>query len=237
MTSKNLKKHSELVEISKKMNLGFGLEILDGMDFLKMTNHFHPFSLRETEANIVYDIIINNNLKFGYEVATAFGISSCVMGQALCQTNGKLVSIDSYVEESLGTSTSYTHETRIDTDGINSDGYNMAKGLIESLGIENNVYLEIGWSPDDNRRLIEKHFTEQLDFIFIDGGHSEAQIDLDVKNLLPFLKTKSIIFFHDYSCMGSNTIEYLKENDFTRIKDYNTGFNLVVHARGTDWKL
>lgn len=237
MVSRDLKTHSELVEISKKMDIGFGLEILDGMDFLKMTNHFHPFSLRETEANIVYDIILNNHLKYGYEVATAFGISSCVMGQALRNTNGKLVSIDSYVEESLGTSTSYTHETRVETDGINSDGYNMAKGLIESLGIQNNVHLEIGWSPDDNDRLIKKHFTEKLDFIFIDGGHSEEQIDLDVKNLLPYLKQKSIIFFHDYSCMGPNTIEFLKENNFNLIKDYNTGFNLVVHARGTDWRL
>jgi hypothetical protein len=38
--------------------------------------------------------------------------------------------------------------------------------------------LEIGWSPDDTGTIIDRTFgTTKLDFAFIDGGHTQAQID------------------------------------------------------------
>ena len=57
-------KYNELVEISKNFNLDFHLEIVEN-DSIKLSNSYHPWSIKEEEANIIYDTIINNNLKYG----------------------------------------------------------------------------------------------------------------------------------------------------------------------------
>jgi predicted O-methyltransferase YrrM len=226
-----LTNYLKLVELSKEFNLGFNLETSVD-DSLKLSNHYHPWSMRENEARIVYNLIIQNQLKNGFEIATAFGISASVIGQALNTTGGKLVTMDAYVEESFNHSNGYNINTKL-VQNIDADGYRMAKNLIEVLGISDNVILEIGWSPDDTDSIIKKNFGDnKLDFAFIDGGHSQAQIDADVKVVFPYLADDCILLFHDHIDVSEDTKQFIRNGGFLNEKNYHTGFNLYGYARG-----
>lgn len=230
-----MKTFDELVELSESFDFDFKLEkIHNNGDFnLKLSNHFHPWSLKETEAKIVYDIILKNNLKYGFEIATAFGISSCVMGQALKITEGKLVTMDAYVEEHFNHAGGYNINTNIKKTEDTADGYKMASNLIKYIGLSDYVSLEIGWSPNDVPSILDRHFENvKLDFAFIDGGHSVEQIHADTDVILKYLNDDSIIFFHDYTDVSGNTISFIKENGFNTFRDYNTGFHLCAYSRG-----
>ena len=65
MENKNLLSHIELVEASKNFELGFQLEFSGIGDSIKLSNHYHPLSLMQNEADILYNTIIKNNLRFG----------------------------------------------------------------------------------------------------------------------------------------------------------------------------
>lgn len=73
-----MKSFSELIEMSKNFGLRYRLDKIGDFQFLKLSNHWHPFSLTEDEGKLVYNFIIENNLKYGFEVATAFGVSASV---------------------------------------------------------------------------------------------------------------------------------------------------------------
>lgn len=226
-----MKSYSDLIEMSETFGLRYKLETIGDFDFLKLSNHWHPFSMNQREAKCVYDYIIENNLKYGFEVATAFGVSASVIGQALKTTGGKLVSMDSYVEEHFGNSAEYDSTDRPILKPEESDCYKMATKLIEGLGLTDYVKLEIGWSPEDNLSVIKKHFDQKLDFCFIDGGHTEEQIDKDVKSLMKHMTEKCVLFFHDYQCMGENTKRFLNDVGFGEGKQLDTIFDLVIHTR------
>ena len=226
-----MKTFSELIEFSKTFNLRFKLERIGGAEFLKLSNHWHPFSLTETEGKFLYDYIIENNLKYGFEVATAFGISTSVIGQALKATNGKLVSMDSYIEDYVGNCSEYNETDRPTLQAETSDCYVMANKLIESLELSEYVKLEIGWSPEDTTSVIQKHFTHKLDFCFIDGGHTEEQIDKDVRSVMKHLSEQCVLFFHDYRCMGEKTKTFLSDVGVGDVKRLGTTFDLMICKR------
>lgn len=229
-----MKSFQELIDVSNTFNLEFVLERADvpHQNSLKMSNHYNPWSLQEDEALIVYNTIVRNNLEKGLEIATAFGISSIAIGQALKKTAGKLVTIDAYVEENFDLCDKYELNTRLVKSAEEADGYKMANKLIRYLNLEDIVFTEVGWSPDVVPSVIEKHFTtSKLDFAFIDGGHSVEQIHADVLSVLPFLGEDCIVIFHDYNAVGSETI-HLLNGGFTSFKDYETHFRLAMFARG-----
>ena len=226
-----MKTYQELIELSNTFGLRFRLSRIANMDFLKLSNHWHPFSMTETEGRIVYNYIIENNLKNGFEVATAFGVSSCVIGQALQKTGGKLVTMDSYVEEHFGDCSEYNVNDRETIEPEESDCYLMANKLVETLGLSEIVKLEVGWSPEDNSNIIKKHFDTKLDFCFIDGGHSPEQIDKDVRSLVKHMSEKCVMFFHDYQHMSDSTKTFLDDVGFDKGDLLNSEFDLVIHTR------
>jgi predicted O-methyltransferase YrrM len=237
---RHLKSYRELEALSKNFNLGFYLEYLfDGEGdkpnaYFKLSNHYHPYSLKEEESQILYDLIVLNNYKSGFEVATAFGISSSAIGQALKVTGGKLVTLDAYIEESVNNAGGYELNTRATKE--NADGYQMAINLYKALGIDDIVKPVVGWSPDDVPSAIESSGIHlPLDFAFIDGGHSHEQIIADVNAVLPYLKDECMILFHDWNEVRR---EHLQEKldltckGFTVIKQYPTMFGLCAYSRG-----
>jgi len=72
---------------------------LTEMGHIKMVNHLYPYSIKEREFNFLRDLIAHNNLKNGFECATAFGISSLALGLGFKETGGKCVTMDAYIEE------------------------------------------------------------------------------------------------------------------------------------------
>lgn len=228
-----MKSFLELTEASKTFDLGFELEhAWESKDSLKLNNHYNPISLGEHEAWIVYNNVTSNDLKAGIEIATAFGISAAVMGQALLQTGGKLVTIDAYIEENFNSCIAYNLNTPFVKKQEECDGFKMANCLIEHLGLVGTVITEIGWSPDDVPSIITRNYSDtKLDFAFIDGGHTVDQIAADVNVLLPYLDDNCIVVFHDYNAVGPNTVELMGDL-FTEFKRYGTHFDLAMYARG-----
>lgn len=224
---------NEIIELSKKANLPFSLESV-AENSVKFTNHHHPWSIRETEADIIYNIITSNNLKVGFEICTGVGISGLTAAYAFSNTGGKLVSIDAYVEETFNLCSAYDINTKIVKKAEDSDGYRMTSYLSSKLGISNHLVLDVGWSPDDvPTSYVKHHGNNKLDYAFIDGGHTQKQIDEDVKVLLSFLSENAVIVFHDSDSNGSNTIDLIKNYyGFVNYRDYKTEFNLSAYSRG-----
>lgn len=162
---------------------------------IKMVQHPYPFSIKEAEFNFLTDLITKHNLKRGYECATAFGISSLALGLGFKNTGGKCVTMDAYIEEKCKDPGAY--ETFAREVYEQADGFKSVKYLIEQFGLQENLFPEIGWSPDDTESAVRKHITEPLDFVFIDAGHFPEQMIKDIDAFLPLLGEKYVLAFHD----------------------------------------
>lgn len=162
---------------------------------IKMKHQSYPLSIQQTEFNYLRDIIVRYNLKKGLEIATAFGVSAVAQGLGFKQTKGRLVTIDAYIEEKSNDCYVYDGRKRTYEDTL---GYKSAKHLINFFQLNDNVKLEVGWSPDDVESILRKNNHTSLDFVFLDGGHFENQILQDFQAFTPFLEEKNIIVIHDY---------------------------------------
>lgn len=162
---------------------------------IKMVQHPYPYSIKEAEFNFLTNLIADNNLQRGYECATAFGISSLAIGLGFKKTGGKIVTMDAYIEEKCKDPGAYKDFQREVYD--KADGYKSVNYLISKFGLENTMFPEIGWSPDDTETCVRRHFDEPLDFVFIDAGHFPEQMIKDIDAFLPLLGEKYVLAFHD----------------------------------------
>ena len=229
--SRDLKSFGNLIDISKK--LGLPVELEEYQSHLKLTGHTFPWSIKELESEIIYDTVLQNNLQSGFEIATGFGISSITIGQALKQTNGTLVTVDAYIEESVNDCFGYDIQTeKIYKD---TDGFKMATALIDYLNLNSIVKPVVGWSPKDINEIVNLNVpSQQLDFFFIDGGHTESQVLADTQVLLPFLKEDCILIYHDFPLdVKEKLYKHINlEDQGFRLKHYSTPFNLSIYSRG-----
>jgi predicted O-methyltransferase YrrM len=162
---------------------------------IKMVQHPYPYSILQEEFNFLTNIIKEHDLKRGYECATAFGISSLAIGLGFKETGGKCVTMDAYIEEKCENPGKYqTFEKEVYEQ---ADGLKSVKYLIDKFDLKNNLFPEIGWSPDDTETCIRRHFSEPLDFVFIDAGHFPEQIIKDIDAFIPLLGEKFVLVFHD----------------------------------------
>lgn len=171
---------------------------------IKMVQHPYPYSIKESEFNFLTNLVIENNLQRGYECATAFGVSSLAIGLGFKQTGGKVVTMDAYIEEKCKNPGAYENFSREVYD--KSDGYKSVNYLVDSFGLKEVLFPEIGWSPDDTETCIRKHFSEPLDFVFIDAGHFPEQMIKDIDAFLPLLGEKYVLAFHDVYPWSFSTI-------------------------------
>lgn len=172
-----------------------------GRGHIKMVGHSVPYSVMQKEWDFLHNIVVDNNLKRGFELATAFGVSGSAIGTAMKKTGGKLVTMDAYVEEKYNNAGTYEKFEKQVYD--TSDGYKSVKYLIKKLDVENHMVAEIGWSPDDVDTIITRNFTEKLDFVFLDAGHFDHQMIKDIEAIKPHLAEKFVFVFHDiypWSC-------------------------------------
>lgn len=59
-----------------------------------------------------------------------------------------------------------------------------------------NVRLTIGFSPDDIKKAMNSEAIS-YDFVFIDGKHTNDQVQRDFAGILPYLSEKCVFYFHD----------------------------------------
>jgi predicted O-methyltransferase YrrM len=174
---------------------------MTGTGNIKMVQHPYPYSIKEAEFNYLTNIIKEHNLQRGYECATAFGVSSLAIGLGFKATGGKCVTLDAYIEEKCKDPGAY--QTFASEVYEKADGYKSVKYLIDKFGLQDTLYPEIGWSPDDTETAVRKHFSEPLDFVFLDAGHFPEQMIKDIDSFLPLMGEKWVIAFHDvypWSC-------------------------------------
>lgn len=168
-----------------------------GKGHIKMVQHAFPYSLKEREFDYLTNLIIKHDLKAGYECATAFGVSTMACALGFKVTRGKLVTMDAYIEEENEDPEVYKNNT-IKPTFKDADGYKSVNYLIEKFRVEDIVFPEVGWSPDNTSEVITKHFGDsKLDFVFLDAGHFPEQMIKDIDSFIPFLGEKYVIAFHD----------------------------------------
>lgn len=176
---------------------------------LRMDNHPMPLSIKQDECDYLTNFIAANNLQRGYEVATAFGVSTVACGLGFKQTGGRMVTMDAYIEERFDSCTDYRQQKGTYED---ADGFKSVRFLLGEFDLEDVVTPTVGWSPDDTEGRLSQVFDlsqEKLDFVFIDALHYDEAVIADVKSILPFLADKHAIFFHDVHCFGIPVQEFL----------------------------
>lgn len=178
---------------------------------ISMTNHNFPLSVRYDEFEFLKNLVVKYNLKSGFELATAFGVSTIALGTGFKQTNGKLLTMDAYVEERQEV---YTQEYADTSTNYDADGFKSVNYLIEHFRLKDVVNPQIGWSPDDVKSIVSNHNRKTFDFVFLDGGHSPKQIINDLYAIRPFLEKEFVMVLHDYfenvfTDEVKNTIKFL----------------------------
>lgn len=202
---------------------------------IKLKSQTFPWTVKEFEFDVLRSLVSTHNCRRGFEVATGFGVSSVAIGLGFKETQGKLVTVDAYVEELNNNPDSYRKSSPVvNTQAI---GYKMVKYLINKFDLNDTVFPEVGWSPRDTSDILKRHLVpgEKLDFVFIDGGHFSEQVIRDVEGVLPFLAPKNIVVFHDgfnqvFDRPTVNRIELLLRKPVKMLVDINTGLgnNMMI---------
>lgn len=168
---------------------------------LKMKHLNFPVGMKENEINFLYKTIIENNLKSGFEIATGFGASAYGIGMAFKQTNGKLITMDAYIEEDIQDPNGYKAHLEY-LNEKEPDGFKSVNQIIKVAGLENHVKAVIGFSPQDVKPTLEKESVKELDFVLIDGGHWDEAVIRDFDTIQPYLTDNAWVFLHDVHCLS-----------------------------------
>jgi len=201
---------------------------------IRMAEKKYPVSITSVEFDALHTLVASTKRQVAYEIATGFGVSACAIGLGLRQTNGKLLTIDAYIEESYDSDTNYLGKERTVAD--NPIGLAHANELFAALNITN-VIAKKGWSPDDVPALITDIFGNLgIDFIFIDGGHTYEQVMNDLNATKPFRTSDCIVALHDSHIFNQDQLKSLEQEldcKFGRVLPHNdpNGFNLIYTIR------
>lgn len=139
-------------------------------------------------------------------IGNAFGWSTIIM--ALCFPNAKIVAIDAGIEGKN-----------------NIQGIELTNSIAKKEGF--NIIVEYGFSPQDTKEVIEKHFgNKKIDLVFIDGLHTNEQVLKDFYGVIDFCHQETLFLFHD-------VINWKMERAFAEIKNYLTNYNSMLLYRTT----
>ncbi|WP_244460394.1 O-methyltransferase [Microbispora triticiradicis] len=139
-----------------------------------------PVSISTCEAFFLANCIIAFRPGLVFEVGTGFGYSAgwLAIGIAISGHNGRLLTLDSYVEGERANS-----------------NHRIAKEILDGLGVGHLVNLVRGSSPSAIDQLLDGR--EQVQVAFIDGDHHGQQPVEDYEALARHMDPRGIIFFHD----------------------------------------
>ncbi len=226
-------KYTSFITLCKMINdaLGNKIEIVyhagGHHTGIKMISRKFPISINESEFNHIFNFIVDNGLKNGFELSTGTGISTIAIGSALKETRGHLITLDSYYEELTGISEnipvgSYTPE-QIAKVKERSDCYKFVNDIVQLLELDSVVQVEIGWSPGDSTASIQKRGT-LLDFVFLDCPKDDEEFERDIRSLKPYINMdKFAIFVHDTHTYNQKSFDLIKEifgTEMVQIHEY-----------------
>jgi hypothetical protein len=199
-----------------------------------------PYSCTDEEGLLLNYIIQANQLKSGFEIATGFGYSSIYSGLGFKETNGKLISVDCYVEEDKEFPIYTNEELQKCVVSVKNNiqrgnypvGLKFAKDHANLLGLSNSINFVIGLSPADIPSILGK---VTLDFVFIDGGHFDGQPLKDFLAVSPYLADKWAIFFHDTGNEdGISAVTEVEKKLGIKAINLPTKWNLTLLSKNLD---
>lgn len=161
-----------------------------------------PWSCTLEEGLIMERVAKAMGATQGFEIATAFGFSALFLARALKPQNGRLLTVDCYIEETKGSCvysseeiSAHVAEVRAAIErGQSPGGLTRAKELARLAGVADAIDFGVGASPQDIPALVGDR---RFDIVHIDGGHFGDQPTKDIDAVLPFLQPRCAVFFHD----------------------------------------
>jgi predicted O-methyltransferase YrrM len=209
-----------------------GVHAINDFDYnYKLKNKKFPYSCTDEEGLLLYFTIIENGLKSGFEIATAFGYSSCFIGLAMKKNAGHLISVDCYIEEfKENYHYSESEIAKLNLSENVPEGLSFARRQAKKLKIDDVVDFKIGISPYDIPKLIDQ---PTLDFVFIDGGHFGEQPTKDFLAVSPYLSKKCAVIFHDnnFNPYVFNAIKVAEDMLKSKAIRTNTRYNITLVGR------
>jgi len=197
---------------------------------LRMVDAMNPWSIRKKEFEYLYNTIVEKNLKVGYDVATAFGVSALAAGLAMKQTGGKIVTMDGYIEEVTQNGRGYMGT--VNYTNPDAAGWRCVNYLVDKYELRGYLFPEIGWSPTNTEECLSKHIDlskEKLDFVFIDSGHWTDAIIKDLDSIKNHMSDHCHIFIHDTHWFDERFVPYLISTfgkSYELILTYPDGWNM-----------
>lgn len=165
---------------------------------LKLVDKKYPWSITRDEFDFIRDFTSKQGILQGYEVATGFGISALAFGLG-SKEESVLITLDSYVEETYDSDGAYLNNPRQQEKYIDTVGWNSVNYLLDRYNLRKKIAAVVGVSPQDTDAVLKPFAI--INYAFIDGGHSEAQILADIDSIIPWLDDSYVIFFHDGQCL------------------------------------
>jgi hypothetical protein len=186
-----------------------------------------PFSINNFEFNFMRDIIIKNNLKNGYELATGLGISTLALSLGLKETDGHLISCDSYQEviENVVTLNGDKCFNMEDT-----DTFKVCCHLLKYYDTEKHVTLFNALSPHQTSDILINN-GKKLDIVFLDCPKNDDDFERDIKSICNLINLeKFIIFIHDSHCFTKRSNNLCKSIFNIELKYFHRYYENTIHA-------
>jgi len=154
-------------------------------------------SIKNEEAEALYQLVLERKPKIAYQVGTFVGYSALVIAHALrANGEGVLIAVDPEIP----------HRTFINP-------VNVAREAAKEQGLDNYICFERGWHsnlmgdylaaglkrkiPISGISVLEKVKQHGIDFAFIDGDHSSTSTLSDFLLLKDYLNVNGVVVFHD----------------------------------------
>lgn len=147
------------------------------------------------KAKRIYEIIKERNLKFGVEIGVFAGKSLCAAGIAFSELGGEIIGIDAYKYEPAADDENQTNRdwwANLDYDAFHRE----ALRHINALDINKSTFIWKNTSRDAYRTFKESTYSE-IDFLHIDGNHSQWASSFDVVTWVPEVRSGGIICMDD----------------------------------------
>jgi predicted O-methyltransferase YrrM len=128
------------------------------------------------------------------EIGVFEGRSTCWMLEHMLDQDGKLVSVDPFVDDEIDP---FTFDSVMSSPHYNAERLARWRSNVKELtGPNQTVDLRLGRSYQELSRLItEQH---KFDFIYVDGNHASATVLSDACACFGMLKVGGVMLFDDY---------------------------------------
>lgn len=121
------------------------------------------------------------------EIGSFLGRSTIALGLACLGTNKRVIAIDTF----QGNKTDFRQgNLLVNWHGISFKDLFLSN--VELYGLKNIVVPLVGYSND-----IAKHWTYEIDLLFIDGDHTEKGVTQDFRNFFPWVRENGVVSLHD----------------------------------------